>query len=717
MFDIHDPPAAYRFEGFELDLQSGELRKTGAPTVRLPEQSFQILAMLLERRGKVVSRSEIQLRLWPDGTIVEFEHSIGAAMNRLRQILGDSAESPQFIETLPRRGYRWIGEAERVAQSEPSSRVGSEGPPRRTPEQPTKYRRTIRTRRQAALLIASVGVLLAVGVLGIWRWTATPSKQPRVLRFRQLTTDGHAKAGPLVSDGPRVYFNEILPGSRNIVTQVPINGGESVPFASQLPRPSILDASEDGTELLLANLEAPDSYSIWIQPASAGSPRRVGTFLAHDAAFGPRATSVIYGWDKDVYLIDRSGKSQRKLLTTNNVPFAFRYSPDARTLRFTVFDLQIDDMSIIESATDGAGFRKLFAGCWAKWTPDGRYFVFQDQHEGRLDFWTVPEKKALPWGTHRDTPARLTAGPLDYQYPLPSKDGKTIFALGTARRAELIRYDQRTRKFIPFLAGISAEGLAFSRDGQWVAYTSFPEGDLWRMTIDGSEKRQLTFPPLRAFSPRWSPDGQQIAFTADFPASRVVRNVYLISREAGTPERVLASEQSQSDVDWSPDGKQLVWSSLFVPNAPIYLFDLRTHSITEMAESKGLCKPRWSPDGKMIVAMSTTGPAKLMLLNIEAKRWAEVTSFPVGHYPTWSHDGKYIYFQYSRDEAKQVFRGSIGRLRVVDRRIENLVDLQGLGRVTTGTFVDWFGLAPDDSPLFARDISTQEIYALDIEWP
>src|SRR5580765_2752155 len=104
--------AAVRFEGFELDLHSGELRKNGTPAVRLPEQSFQILAMLLERAGKVVSRRDIQQRLWPDGTVVEFEHSIGAAVNRLRQVLGDSAENARYIETLTRRGYRWIAEAE-----------------------------------------------------------------------------------------------------------------------------------------------------------------------------------------------------------------------------------------------------------------------------------------------------------------------------------------------------------------------------------------------------------------------------------------------------------------------------------------------------------------------------------------------------------------------------------------------------------------------------
>jgi Tol biopolymer transport system component len=303
---------------------------------------------------------------------------------------------------------------------------------------------------------------------------------------------------------------------------------------------------------------------------------------------------------------------------------------------------------------------------------------------------------------------------LDYQYPLPSKDGKTIFALGTSHRAELIRYDHRSRQFTPFLPGISAEGLAFSRDGQWVAYTSFPEGELWRSKIDGSERRQLTFRPLRVFSPRWSPDGQQIAFNADLVGAK--RSVYLVSSDGGTPRRVLESEQSQSDVNWSPDGKRLVFGSLFVPNAPIYIFDLRTQSVAAVEGSRGFHNPQWSPDGSVIAAMTNGEQGKLMLFDIAAEKWVEAAGFPVG-YPTWSHDGKYIYFRYSNNEEQQLFRESIGRIRSAGAKIENVVDLKDVGRVTTGTFVEWFGLAPDDSPLLARDASTQEIYAIEVEWP
>jgi DNA-binding winged helix-turn-helix (wHTH) protein/Tol biopolymer transport system component len=704
-----------RFGCFELDTQSGELRRNGKK-IKLQEQPFQVLTLLLERPGEVLTREELTKRLWPDETYVDFDRGLNKAVTRLRDALGDSAENPRYIETLPRRGYRFIASiASSAAPAANGTSVGAIAPVDGVETQPEKVPIPERRNRSRhiALLAGLIAVLLIVGSVVSWRWSVGTARVAKVVRFRQLTNDGQAKMGPLVVDGPRVYFNELLPGLRKMVFQVSIRGGEATPLAFQLKQPAILDASEDGTELLLTDTET-DGESLWIQTVASGSPRRVGTVLAHDAAFGPGANNIIYGRGTDVYSINPDGSGVRKVLNAGHVPFAFQYSPDARAFRFSVFDLQMDEMLILESTADGSKFRKVFNGCCGRWTTDGRHFIFQSRRDGRLDFWTLPVRKAFPWGTGSDKPTQLTAGPLDYQFPLPSKDGKTVFALGTSHRAELIRYDFHSRQFIPFLAGISAEGVTFSRDGQWVAYTSFPEGELWRSKIDGSERRQLTFRPLRAFLPRWSPDGRQIAFSADVTGAK--RSVFLISSEGGAPRRVLASEQSQSDVNWSPDGNRLVFGSLFVPNAPIYIFDLRTQSVTAVKGSEGFHSPRWSPDGSVIAAMANGDLGKLMLFDIAKEKWVEAVSFPVG-YPTWSHDGKYIYFQYSNNEEQQSLRESIGRIRLADAKIENVVDLKDVGRVTTGTFVEWFGLAPDDSPLFARDASTQEIYAIDVEWP
>jgi Tol biopolymer transport system component/DNA-binding winged helix-turn-helix (wHTH) protein len=692
-----------RFGAFELNAQSGELRRAGK-RIKLQEQPLRVLVLLLERPGEVLTREELTKRLWSDQTYVDFERGLNKAITRLRDALGDSAENPQFVETLPRRGYRFIAPVSNGVLAVEVEIKSEESP----------VAETSKRRPRTALLAGLAAVVLVIGAVAVWRWASRPLIAPKILRFRQLTNDGQAKNGPLVADGPRIYFNEILPGPRSVVFQVSIRGGEAVPLPLQLKQPTVMDVSEDGTELLLANQEG-NGDSLWIQPLSAGSPRRVGTVLAHDASFGPGGNDLIYARANDVYSINVDGNGLRKVLNaTGHVPFAFRYSPDGRVLRFSVFDVQLDSMSIVESTADGSGFEKMAGGCYGRWTEDGRYFVFQSRRDGRLDFWTLPERKAFPWRIPQKKPTQLTAGPLEYQYPLPSKDGKTIFALGTSHRAELIRYDLHSKQFSPHLAGISAEGVAYSRDGQWVAYTSFPNGDLWRSKIDGSEKRQLTFRPLRVFSPRWSPDGQQIAFSADLAGAK--RSVYIVPSEGGAPKRVLASEQSQSDVNWSPDGNRLAFSSLFVPNAPIFILDLRTQNVVSVGGSDGFYSPQWSPDGRIIAALAHGDRGKLMLFDVAAEKWTETVGFPVGH-PTWSHDGKYIYFQYSRQEAAEAVRESIGRLRLDGAEVENVVDVKDLGHVTTGTFVNWFGLAPDDSPLFARDASTQEIYAIEVEWP
>jgi Tol biopolymer transport system component len=452
-----------------------------------------------------------------------------------------------------------------------------------------------------------------------------------------------------------------------------------------------------------------------MQPVAGGSPRRVGTTLAHDARFAADGTSIIYGNGHDVYLVNRDGSSSRKLLTADSFPFAFRFSPDGRFFRFTQFNYQVDSMAIMEASADGTGLHKMFRACCGTWTPDGRFFIFQNRIDGRLDFWALPEARRFPWRKRDDKPIQLTAGPLNYENPLPSTDGKKVFAIGESHRAELIRYDSRTGQFVPYLSGISAQGLAFSGDGQWVTYTSYPEGALWRCKADGSERLQLTFPPLRAFLPRWSPDGKQIAFNAILPGTDSAWNVYVVSSEGGTPQPILPSEQSQMDVNWSPDGRSLVFGTLNVPGKPIYSVDLSSKHVSTLPGSTGLFSPRWSLDGRYIAAVTSGPPFKLMLFDFSTQKWTPMGA--EGGYMSWSRDGKFLYFQAYDDPVHNIGE-RILRFRLGDGKIENVTDLKNVGRLTIGTpLTAWFGLAPDDSPLFARDISTTEIYALEMSWP
>ena len=733
--------SSVRFDLFRVDLSSGELFRSG---VRVPiqDQPLRLLRLLLDAEGRVVTREQLRAALWPQDTFVDFEHGVNTAVKKLRQALEDSAEHPKFVETLPKIGYRFITTLEwvsDVSDKNPLPRVVAIAPPgsvtvsqklqprREEPSGDNEQAPTLlpdnagaekkqgepRIRRlvlRYSILLA--GILLIAGVA--FRAVTRTAGAPRVLRFTQLTNDGQEKSGALTTDGSRIYFNETLSDQRPVIVQVSVTGGETVPLSVPLKQPRMLDLSRDGTELLLANDDGFESSSLWVESVVGGSPRRIGTVTITDAQFGADGKSILYGSEHDVFSVSRDGSSGRKLLTADSVPFGFRFSPDGRTFRFTEFDYRVDSMTIMEASADGTGLHKVLHACCGIWTPDGRFFIFQNRINGRLDFWALRQARRVPWRKSEEKPIQLTAGPLNFQSPLLSADGKQIFGIGGSHRAEVIRYDSRNGQFPSYFSGISAEGLAFSRDGQWVTYTSFPDGTLWRSKLDGSERLQLTFPPLKVLLPRWSPDGKQIAFNAIRPGEGW--HIYSIGSAGGTPEPILASEQSQSDVNWSPDGNSLVFGAGDVSNKePIQTIDLRSKRVLALPGSSAFFSPRWSPDGRFIAAMTKETSFKLMLFDFSTRKWTELFGSQMS-YPSWSHDGKYIYFQNWRDPVKHIGE-RIVRLRLSDRKVENIVDVKDVGRLTTGTNIDWFGLAPDDSPLFARDISTSEIFALDVEWP
>src|ERR1700720_4156277 len=171
-----------RFATFEVDLPAGEVRKGGVKR-KLTGQPFQVLAILLERPGEVVTREELQKRLWPD-TFVDVDHNLNTAINKIREVLGDSAESPRYVETLPRRGYRFIAPVEGGVFS--SDQLIKEVAPPKAKRRPLYF----------GLAILGVAVATAA-TLALWRAAFRTLSPPRVLRFTRLTNDGQGKFGPI----------------------------------------------------------------------------------------------------------------------------------------------------------------------------------------------------------------------------------------------------------------------------------------------------------------------------------------------------------------------------------------------------------------------------------------------------------------------------------------------------------------------------------------
>jgi Tol biopolymer transport system component len=253
------------------------------------------------------------------------------------------------------------------------------------------------------------------------------------------------------------------------------------------------------------------------------------------------------------------------------------------------------------------------------------------------------------------------------------------------------------------------DGVSFSPDGKWVAYVRKPEGDLWRSKIDGSESLRLTFPPTVPSQPRWSPDGKRIAFVARSPERAFKIN--LISADGGSLEAPLPEGMQASQASWSSDGESLAFNIFSLPldRSGIHLLNLKTRQVSTLPGSEGLMFPEFSPDGRFITAQALDSKGPPALYDVRARKRTDLAGFQLGmNSGNWSRDSRYVYGRTDTETGPVVYR-----VRISDRTVEKVAELQGL-QLVDGT---WMGLAPDDSPLFVRDVGSYEIYALDWEAP
>jgi tricorn protease-like protein len=301
----------------------------------------------------------------------------------------------------------------------------------------------------------------------------------------------------------------------------------------------------------------------------------------------------------------------------------------------------------------------------------------------------------------------LSTGPSNYICAIPSRAGKQIFATGEQAQAELTRYDAASGQFVPFLGGLPAEHMSFSRDGQWVAYVTYPDGEVWRSKVDGSQKLKLAS-GMRALIVDWSPDGKQISFVARQPTVAL----HVISVDGGTPESLPMGDSPTLAHSWSPDGTVMVLGEWIGTKAPVLrLLDLKTRQISIVPGSESLIYPIWSPDGRYIAADAYGGPRNgAWIYNVSTHEWKRLPLVEYGYW-AWSHDSKYIYYDGPSGDQTTAMR-----LRVADGQIEKVATLTGIRRAT-GAFGEWFGLGPGDAPLLLRNTGNQQIYALDWEAP
>lgn len=692
----------YRFGNFELNVQSGELRRNGAK-LRLQDQPFLVLRKLLESAGTVVAREEIHAALWPADTFVDFDTSLNTAIKRLREVLGDSADNPVFIETVPRRGYRFLAPVQ-VIQN------GSHSPVQYAVNlSPTPF-----ARFRSRLVAASLFVTAVVA--GLLIFVRSPVAVPRVLDSTQITFDEIGKGNLHLHDG-KIYFNEQA-SDRVTLLEIPAVGGAPVLLASSYPGLLLGGVSADGSKLLVAPADTKKGpFPLTIMDLPSGSLQSVNGIECNDVSWTPDGR-IIFARDRDIFLSDADGSHQHKILSAPGPVYHMRFSPDGARLRFSVGDRMTSQSTIWEAQASGTGLHQILTEmtefpdlCCGEWSPDGRYFLFQTQRNGQSRIWALPERHAF-W-TRSPAPVPLTTVPPNFYMGALSADGKKLFVTAAEPRAVLERYDSSSRQFVPFLSGISAGDVEASRDGRTLTYVRYPEQTLWRSKADGSEAAQLTGPSLRATLSHWSPDGSRIAFSGSRPGRPW--NIFLVPAGGGPADQLTSGAVSDLDPTWSPDGSTIAYGQTRVEGGKqtvsIQLLDLASRRSTTLAGTDGICCPRWSPDGRYLLA-SHADYEDILLYEFATRKWSVIAKDlgPIG-YMEWTNDSKSVLF-----DTLLVQEPGFYRLRVSDVHLDTIVKIGDVRRYY-GPFGPWTGIAPDGSPLLVRDISNEEIYSLDLQLP
>ncbi len=573
----------------------------------------------------------------------------------------------------------------------------------------TAVRRKIRWAYAVGAVAVTVAILVPVAL-----WLTRPLPPPRVTGTTQITHDGNLKWLPVLAGGARVIYASGENGQQ--AYQVSIKGGETVPVP--LPRDStLIDLSPDGAELMVGRLASGNPkkplLELWVQPLLGGAPRRLGNLVAEGkaAAWSPDGLQIIYAINNELHVARSDGTEIRKLATAEGAPAFLSWSPDGRRVRFSLSDpREPAKRSLWEVSVETGALQHVLPNwnasqsvCCGRWSPDGRYFVFELVGHGTSNIWALTER--MGFRRAGSEPVQVTTGPMAAYLPIFSQDGKRLFINGFEDRREFLRYDIASGQMVPELSGISGSELEYSKDGKWVTYVSIPDRSLWRAAADGSQRLQLTVPPINASVPHWSPDGKQIAFFGG-PANAPTR-IYTVPFESGEVRQLThgqAGAAGDGYFSWSPDGASIVFgASALAGETQLHRLDLKTGTVTTLPGSGGLISPHLSPDGRFIAALRLP-TVKLTLYQVAAGKQTAVFDEPAG-WPSWSLDGESLFF-WATTPNKAWFR-----LRMSDRMVERITKP---GQVPTSED-GWFAPAPHNSLITTRGTGTNEIYALDWE--
>ena len=620
-------PSVVRFGAYEADLLSGELRKSGI-RLKIQDRPFQILAILLEHPGLVVTREQLQKRLWPEDTFVDFEHGLNTAINKLRDALSDEADNPRFIETLPKRGYRFIAPVSAsaaprahlhaVAPANASTLSPSPVPaiiPADPSAGPTTAKLRLSTNLAASAMLLLFLALLAAVYFFLRARSAGESAEIRIAPLNGLPREGDAAFSP---DGNQVAF--VWAGEK---------GGYAHIYVSQIgatDSPRQLTSTGEGT-FEFAPVWSPDGHyiaffrfnnkekdlAIYVTAALGGSERRLytvksnrkvdaldwsvdGKSLAFSDSASPSEASRIFLLSLDTLEVLPITSPPTGTLGDTTPAF----SPDGKSLAFVRDTLDVREI-YVRPLSGGSPAQITFDHAEIQgitWTPQSDKLIFASSRQGQTSLWRISAKGG--------TPQRLPiAGAGWAMRPALSRTGNrlaytSVTYSSSLWRASLAPDHKVIRPLEKFISSTGLEeGPQYSPDGKHIVFQSTRTGyhEIWRADADGSNPIQLThFAKNLTGTPRWSPDSKWISFDSR-PAGH--SEVFIINAEGGQPRQITQGESENGVASWSTDGKWLYLASNRGGTWEVWKITPQGTSASQITHHGGFAALP-SPDGKFL---------------------------------------------------------------------------------------------------------------------
>jgi Tol biopolymer transport system component/DNA-binding winged helix-turn-helix (wHTH) protein len=683
----------WRFGVYELDAQSGELRRAGT-LIKLRDQPARILLLLLEHAGRMVTREQLRERLWPSDTFVDFDHSLNSAVMKLREALGDSADKPLYIETIPRKGYRFIAPVSRGPDSQPDtqkdedasrSTLGSElvglSPPAESIG--TLELRSItpnEKRKRAGLLSRNVAVLilLVVSAIGIGAFVRSAllhsprlqsgsppqpsSGEPNImssnLRSSILTSaPGDATSPSFSPDGRQIAFVWDGVEHSHYDVYVQLVGGDTPLQLTHHKRgdgvPGPPQWSPDGREIAFARCNS-NRDGVYTVPALGGAERRLTNSPCRDWVAGrpiwtPDSKAMVMldqctpGGPRGVVLFSFATGEKRCLAEGSHGDFYSddALSPDGRTVAFFHWTEAGYGGIYAVPLTGGPPRRLVSAGTsfWnPMWTPDSKYIVFYSFRGNMVHPWRVP----------------LAGGPIEPEMVYPgvgsiSHDGRRLvyeerqtggssshFFPAAIWRADLSNAGGpvlRTRKLI--YSQFMEDSAQPSPDGTRLALQSARSGtpQIWLNSADGDHPVQLTNIGQHAGTPRWSPDGRWIAFDAHVENHS---HIFVVDAEGRNLHAITHGDSDNYVPSWSRDGKSIYFASSRTGSRQVWKHSLENGSERQLTEHGGFA-PLESYDGRTIYYSKFDEPGIWSMPASGGSESPVVTGKPqVGYWGHWA---------------------------------------------------------------------------------